>query len=152
MGGPSLAGDCSTLPSRRLAAMYEVDDRDAVVQVAELPPPSPGAPEPVVLADEGSAVIAYYAPDSVNWDTAKPEDLGEEEVVVAVFRSVRSMMFGAPNDEALHGHPLSDRGLEAYAAYRVENSSWVRRLERMNRVHPRHSSEAFSRLSHFILT
>ena len=37
-------------------------------------------------------------------------------------------MFGAPNDEALHGHPFSDRALEAYAAHPVENSSLVRRL------------------------
>jgi hypothetical protein len=86
--------------------MYEVDDQDVVVQLAELPLPSPGAPEPVVLADEASAVVAYYAPDSIDWDTAKPEDLGEEEVVLVVFRAVHSMMFGAPNDEALRGPPV----------------------------------------------
>jgi hypothetical protein len=132
--------------------MYEVDDQDAVVQLPELRPPSPGAPEPVVLADEARAVVAYYAPDNVNWDRAKPEDLGDEEVVVVVFSAVHSLMFGAPNDEALHGHPLSDRGLEAYAAQRVENSSWIRRLEHINRVHPHHSPDTFARLRHFILT
>jgi hypothetical protein len=50
--------------------MYEVDDQDAVVQFAELPLPSAGAPEPVVLADETSAVVAYYAPDRVDWARA----------------------------------------------------------------------------------
>ena len=92
--------------------MYEVDDQDAVVQLAELPQPSAGAPEPVVLADEANAVVAYYAPDGIDWDTAKPVDLEEDEVVVVLFRAVHSLMFGAPNEEALHGHPLSDRGLE----------------------------------------
>ena len=38
-----------------------------------------------MLADEASAVVAYYAPDSIDWDTATPEDLGEEEVVLVVF-------------------------------------------------------------------
>jgi hypothetical protein len=68
------------------------------------------------------------------------------------FDGVHSLMFGAPNDKALRGHPLADRGLDAYGAYRVDNSSWVRRLERMNRVHDRHSRERFLRLQHFILT
>jgi hypothetical protein len=76
----------------------------------------------------------------------------EEEVVVLRFDGVHSLMFGAPNDEALRGHPLADRGLDAYGAYRVDNSSWVRRLERMNRVHDRHSRERFLRLQQFILT
>ena len=132
--------------------MYEVDDQDVVVGFPAIPSPSPGAPEPVVLADEAAVVVAYYAPDNSNWETAAPEDLGDEEVVVVRFAAVRSLMFGAPNDEALHGHPLSDRGLEAYAAHRVENSSLVRRLERMNRVHPLHNAQGFAGLAHFIVT
>ena len=34
----------------------------------------------------------------------------------------------------------------------VLSSSWIRGLERMNRVHDGHSQERFSRLLHFILT
>jgi hypothetical protein len=41
-------------------------------------------------------VVAYYAPDSIDWDTATPEDLEEEEVVVVVFRSVHSICSGHP--------------------------------------------------------
>lgn len=94
--------------------MYEVDDQDAVIRLIAVPPPEAGAPESVVLADETSAIVAYYARDGINWDTARPEDVKEEEVVVVQFGAVHAMMFGAPHDEALHGHPLSDRGLEAY--------------------------------------
>jgi hypothetical protein len=39
-------------------------------------------------------------------------------------------MFGMPNDETLHGHPLYERGLEVYGAFRVEDSSWVRQKRR----------------------
>lgn len=40
-----------------------------------------------------------------------------------------------PNDESLHGHPLFERGLAFYGAFRVENSSWIRALVRINSVH-----------------
>ena len=56
------------------------------------------------------------------------------------------------DDEALHGHPLYDRGLRRYGAYELRHSSWVRALERMNRVHPRHSPERFARLRHYVFT
>jgi hypothetical protein len=61
-------------------------------------------------------------------------------------------MFGSPNDEAFHGHPLAERGLGPYGAYRVEDSSWIRRLERMNSVHPRHDPERFRALTHCVLS
>lgn len=131
--------------------MYEVDDQDVVVPLSDIPAASPGAPEPVVLADEGSAVVAYYASDSPNGAT-EPADLGDEEVIVLRFHEVHSLMFGVPNDEALSGHPLADRGLTPYGAFRIEGSSWIRRLERMNAVHARHSAGAYSSLFHFIVT
>ncbi|HEX8863370.1 MAG TPA: hypothetical protein VGC06_30595 [Actinomycetes bacterium] len=56
--------------------------------------------------------------------------------------------WGPPNDEALQGHPLVDRGLRPYGVFRVEGSSWIRQLERMNRVHPQHRPEAFRDLCH----
>jgi hypothetical protein len=40
--------------------------------------------------------------------------------------------FGPSNDEAFSGHPLAARGLTPYGAFKIENSSWVRHLERMN--------------------
>jgi hypothetical protein len=133
--------------------MYDVDERDVVVRLEGVPRCDPGAPVPMVIAAERTAIVAYYAPLKVNWGPTRPKDIPEEEEVVVVqFGGVRALMFGAPNDEALHGHPLAGRGLDAYGAYRIEQSSWVRRLERMNRVHPQHSAESFLRLQHFILT
>ena len=57
------------------------------------------------------------------------------------FEHCYAHMFGPPNDEALRGHPLAGRGLRPYAAFEIRQSSWLRRLERMNSVHPRHDRE-----------
>jgi hypothetical protein len=62
-------------------------------------------------------------------------------------------MLGPPNDEALLGHPLAARGLSHYGAYEVIDSSWIRKLERMNSVHDRHdSSRFFKDKRHFVFT
>jgi len=61
-------------------------------------------------------------------------------------------MFGPPNDEGLHGHPLAERGLEPYGVFVVSPSSWLRALVRMNAVHPRHRDEHFDGLCHFVFT
>jgi len=47
---------------------------------------------------------------------------------------------------------LYQKGLRFYRVYEVQNSSWIRALERMNRVHPKHQSGMFSRYRHFIFT
>ena len=60
-------------------------------------------------------------------------------------------MFGPPNDETFSGHPLADRGLHPYAVFEVRDSSWIRKLERMNSVHHRHNRERFLEgLRHFV--
>ena len=56
------------------------------------------------------------------------------------------------NDEAFSGHPLADRGLAPYGAFRIERSSWIRVLERMNAVHPCHSPALYEEFTHYIWT
>ena len=106
--------------------MYDVDERDVVVLAEGIPACDPGAPIPVVVADDVGATVAYYAPNGVDREAARPEHLGDNDAVVVLrFEVVHSLMFGAPNDEGLHGHPLADRGLQRYGAHRVESSSWI---------------------------
>jgi hypothetical protein len=50
----------------------------------------------------------------------------------------------------LRGHPLASRGLQAYSAFEVRNSSWIRQLERMNSVHPQHNPARYSMLHHYV--
>ena len=59
--------------------------------------------------------------------------------------------YGAPNDEARGGHPLSKFGLGYYGIYYVEESPWIRELMAANRVHPRHSDAAYSGQKHYVV-
>jgi hypothetical protein len=120
--------------------MYAIDRDDRVEELKTLPQQSIGAPLPVVLADDGGMVLAYLL------------EFEDDKVAIVEFDYVTAHYFGPPNDEALSGHPLHPRGLGGYGAYEVHNSSWVRALERMNRVHPNHRPTMYSGLRHFIFT
>jgi hypothetical protein len=134
--------------------MYQVDERDIVVELDDVPQSSVGAPMPLVLADERRAVLAYLIEERLPiWKKSKAQierSSSEEEIAVVGFDGRLAHVFGPPNDEAFAGHPLASRGLSAYAAFRIENSSWIRQLERMNSVHPQHRPETFWRLQHLI--
>ena len=135
--------------------MYPVDGQDRVIKLEGVPQSSVGAPLPIVLSDEHKILLAYIVQDSPSdWDgtsvrVVDPSTLGEPLALIE-FTSYRSFMFGAPNDEAFHGHPLAARGLRPYAAFQIENSSWIRQLEKMNSVHPDHNPKRFERLKHFV--
>jgi hypothetical protein len=135
--------------------MYAVDALDEVISLEGLPLSDVGAPSPVVLADEFTAVVAYVVrhgeEPAVEALTDGPPEDGEPMAVVS-FTGKHAQMFGPPNDEAFDGHPLAKRGLHPYGAFCVTRSSWIRALERMNAVHPHHRREAFAALQHFVLT
>jgi hypothetical protein len=120
--------------------MHEVDRRDRVVALDDLPGHSAGAPLPLLLADDNRLLLSYLtAPQG-------------HEIAIVEFAVPRAHYFGSPNDEALAGHALYGRGLLHYGIFEVHDSSWIRALERMNRVHPRHDPRRFDRLRHFIFT
>lgn len=135
--------------------MYPVDGQDRVVELEGVPQSSVGAPLPIVLSDEHKILLAYTVQDTPSdWDGTSvrivdPSTSGEPLALVE-FTLYWSFMFGSPNDEAFHGHPLASRGLHPYGAFRIEDSSWIRQLERMNSVHPYHDPKRFERLKHFV--
>lgn len=136
--------------------MYSVDRNDVVAQLDDIPRPAGGAPLPALIATDDALLLAYLG--SVN---VPPEERrtpvsvsGDSRGSLIRIRFIRprSHVFGSPNDEALSGHPLYDRGLRHYAAYEVKSSSWVRSLERMNSVHPQHTKGMFESCRHIIIT
>jgi len=137
--------------------MYEVDERDCVVELKDLPQSSVGAPIPHMLADENRVVVAYYIEEtrsSQDWTyvpSMSPQSF-DELIAVVRFTGCASHMFGPPNDEAFRGHPLAGRGLHPYGVFRIEDSSWIRKLERMNSVHPYHRPETFWKRQHLIFS
>jgi hypothetical protein len=82
-----------------------------------------------------------------------PEDspAGYDPLALVEFASLRAHLFGPPNDEAIRGHPLASRALRPYRSFVIEESSWIRALERMNRVHPLHRPDSYSQLRHYII-
>jgi hypothetical protein len=135
--------------------MYEVDAKDEVVNLVGVPQSSVGTPLPLVVADEHRVVLAFYLEESgPDWDgssarVVSPGD-GDEPIAIVRFAPCEAHMFGPPNDEAFAGHPLAARGLKPYSAAEVRHSSWIRRLERMNSVHPEHRPEGYWSLRHLV--
>ena len=127
-------------------ATYVVDGKDQLRELADIPQMEPGAPSAVILANEQKCAVAYVRREknSSPWSS-------NEAIAIALF-DAHWHYSGSPNEEALNGHPLYPYGLRSYAAYEVLNSSWIRALERINRVHPRHEAARFTKLRHFILT
>lgn len=126
--------------------MYPIDERDIVLEVDDVPKPRGGAPMPLVLADDNLLVLSYFVADR------SPDADDSVRAAIVQFNLPLIHLFGPPNDEAIKGHPLWRRGLNSYAAYRVEESSLLRRLAAMNSVHPRNDASAFGRFHHYIVT
>ncbi|MBI2738021.1 MAG: hypothetical protein HYX38_15930 [Rhodospirillales bacterium] len=120
--------------------MYTVDSHDRLEELKDFPLQSGGAPTPLVLADDNEMVLAYLLHPTC------------EEVAIVEFDGVTAHYLGVPNDEAIRGHALFERGLNSGRAYEVRDSSWIRALERMNRVHPKHHAALYSHCRHFIVT
>jgi hypothetical protein len=109
----------------------------------------------MILAGEHHLHLAYYLQVTpTDWDGTSVRIVGEtsrgESVALVEFTRAYAHMFGPPNDEAFGGHPLAARGLGPYAVHEIQDSSWIRRLERMNAVHPSHRPDHFADYRHFI--
>lgn len=109
-----------------------------------------GAPLPHLITAGGSAYVVCWASDPGSWD-GPPREPDPAPVLVIEIAGCHDVRFGGPNDEALAGHPLDGKGLEAYEAHEVRNSEWVEHARRVNSVHPYHSDEGFRGLRHFVL-
>jgi hypothetical protein len=80
-----------------------------------------------------------------------------EAAVFVRFVKPKMHLFGPPDDAAIAGHPLSSRGLACCHVYRVERSSLVRGLQKMNSTHPTEDDagqdgKSFENLNHSIFT
>jgi hypothetical protein len=146
----------STRPEAVRIAMYEIDERDRVRLLSELPQPTSGDPKPRLIVDERSIDLTYQArrPAAARGgrSSSKQGDEDDELLATVRFEGVHLHVFGCPNDEGLHGHPLFARGLESYGAFEVQHSSLIRHLERRNRVHDAHDAKHYQRLRHVVIT
>lgn len=129
---------------------------DRLQELDSFPPPDTGAPMPSLVTDDSHLFLAYIVSEPDPNGSGQPQKASaispDEQIAIVRFQSPYSHSFGAPNDEALEGHPLSSRGLKNYAWFEVFNSSWIKALERMNSVHPQHRPESFKAYRHYVGT
>ena len=111
--------------------MYTLDGSDQIVEI-DAPQCQPGAPHPIVVAEEGRLDLAYAVRD----DFCAP--LSKACTALVTFHAPHAVLFGQSGEETLEGHPLWAAGLRPYQAYEVKDSCWIRWAERVNAVHPRH--------------
>jgi hypothetical protein len=109
------------------------------------------------MADEHHLYVAYIVEEiDSGWDGNSVRVVSTksdgEAIALVTFSRPSAHFFGPPNDEAFAGHPLASRGLHPYGAFKVESSSWLRTMERRNRVHPHHSPSTYRDRKHFVLT
>ncbi len=137
--------------------MYNIDEKDKVVEIEGIPQSSIGAPIPFIMSDEYRIILAYYLEETPpDWDGTSVRIVGlstiDEPIALVQFDRYKAYYFGPPNDEAFAGHPLASRGLGPYGFFEIENSSWIRQLENMNSVHPYHIPDKFYDLKHVIIS
>ena len=89
----------------------------------------PGAPEPIVVRDRGSAWVAYRAldPNFPGWDHPRVTEYlatnrGELWGVLC-FEDIVELSLGPPSDERLREHPFFDQGLENYEFHHLRSPS-----------------------------
>ena len=116
-----------------------------------------GAPCPLILSDELHLRLLFYteSPRDPNWDgtTVHIRDTEDDTGIAMVsFDIYNAYYFGSPNDEALSGHRYHANGLEPYSQYEMVNSEWLLSQEKMNQVHPYHSTRDFAAYRHFLFT
>src|SRR5690349_20300166 len=97
--------------------MSEHTANEVAVVLPDWPQPTTVA-EPRIRADDTTLTVRYRTDD--------------EKFAVIRFPLRSYVVFGAPNDEALGGHPLASYGLQFYAVHEVKNSSLIQMLERRN--------------------
>jgi hypothetical protein len=118
---------------------------------------SAGAPLPHVISNGSRTMLLCRAADvDPAWDgtyvqVVSAADSAEGPFAQIVFDGCASIRFGAPNDEALAGHPLYGRGLDGYQAHIVHNSTWLDEHISINASHEHHTDASWRALTHYFL-
>ena len=116
-----------------------------------------GAPLPYLLQSDYKTFLTFYLrDDDPHWDSTTvrvvdPSDSSHSDLAFVEFKMCISTRMGSPNDEIFHGHPLAERGLNAYTAQLVKNSPWISELERMSSAHHKYIPGSSNNLNHYVL-
>lgn len=115
-----------------------------------------GAPMPQVFSNGHKTFLIYlvHEPDP-NWDGTYINIIDNTSETIYQLALVEfsggTFRFGIANDEVFNGLPLWDKGLEAYSAHIIENSTWITELKNINKVHPYYKEDRWKDRKHFVL-
>lgn len=157
--GPEM-DECRAAFAEQLALEREValtKGEEAALLIEWRPQWDTGAPLPYVLASGSRTFLVYRIrePDPA-WDgtyanLVDPASEDSEPLAIVEFRRCYAHRFGGSNDEVLEGHPLYGKGLEAYRAHEVKNSSWLAAEQAINSVHSGYRPEYWTKWKHYLL-
>ncbi|MFN8714580.1 MAG: hypothetical protein ACK5Z2_17155 [Bacteroidota bacterium] len=115
-----------------------------------------GAPMPQVFSNGRKIFLIYLIREvDPNWDGTfttlidNTSDIAHSLALVEF--DGNTFRFGIANDEVFSGLPLWNKGLDAYSAHQIENSTWINELKKINKVHPRYNEDSWIDLKHFAL-
>ena len=95
----------------------------------------------LIVAENGNATLSLLA----------RSDDPNQRTVVLTFSGVRAARMEPPNDEAISGHRLYDKGLrEVLWVGEVLDSELIADIERRTRVHPLRDPDRFAGLRHWV--
>lgn len=101
--------------------------------------------EPISNSDK-----TYVTIDNVNLIAVNNTSESQYPLALVEFDG-HDFRFGIANDEIFSGLALWGKGLEAYAAHIIENSSWINELKQIHKVHPYYSEERWKDKKHYTL-
>lgn len=121
-----------------------------------LPEWDTGAPMPQVFSNGQKTFLIYLIKEvDPNWTgntITMIDPTGETNYQLALVEfDGQTFRFGIANDEVFDGLPLAENGLEPYAAHIIENSSWIKELKSIHKIHPYYKEERWKDLIHFAL-
>lgn len=74
------------------------------------------------------------------------------ENVKLVFKSCLILKCGYPNEEIyMHYDYYTQGSMKKHCLYEIQQSEWIKELNEVNKVHPRHTDEITKNEKHFII-
>lgn len=136
--------------------LYTPDERDTVHEERDIPYPVGGAPLPSLVSTEDRLLLSYYS-DIISPGASPRNPVIVNEgfmgtIAIVDFRRYMAYFSVPISNETLHAHPLAYRGLFSYGVFRVENSSFIRRLVAAQYVHRTPFPAAYAKSKHYIFT
>lgn len=108
---------------------------------------SGGGSQPLLMADEASALISFYI-DTYIPDTSS---FAEDKIATIKFVNYPKVLFGFPDIDRIGGHPYYSLGMRPYSAYELIDSDLITSLAKIDSHHNLFSKPKWEKYHHYLL-